>query len=152
MTKFVIDTNVIVSAAMSPNGEASRIIRLFLDGEIDIYYSIDTLAEYEDVLSREYLNIPVETQKEYLDMITIHGALINPDVSDIYIPDEDDRIFYDVATKARATVVTYNIKDFPDESFIITPTQCITELERLKELERQSIFFRADIEYDREYE
>ena len=60
MRKVVIDTNVIISAALSPKGNPAKIIALIAGSDdIQLYYSVDILAEYTEVLSRPYLKISV---------------------------------------------------------------------------------------------
>ena len=49
------------------------------------------------------------------------GTLIEPVVSNIYLPHEPDRVFYDAAKTAEAILITGNIKHFPKESFVMTP-------------------------------
>ena len=147
MTKVVIDTNVIVSAALSSNGASYGVVSLFADAEIEIYYSKEILEEYREVLAREHLRIPEDVQKAYLNEIETHGKLVNPAVSKIHMPDEDDRPFYDTAKEVNAIVVTQNIKDFPKDPTIIKPDQYLTEWRRLKHLEQHSVFMQLPLEY-----
>ena len=61
MIKVVIDTNVIISAALTPNGIPAGIIEhVTKSDEIELFYSIRILDEYEKVLSYEKLHIDVE--------------------------------------------------------------------------------------------
>jgi predicted nucleic acid-binding protein len=53
------------------------------------------------------------------------GNLIEPLKSDIPFHDESDRIFYDTAVTSGAVLVTGNIRHFPDEPFVLTPTDFI---------------------------
>jgi len=54
MQKIVIDTNLVISAFISPNGLPAKIIDyIVLSEEVLICYNADILAEYEEVLSRE---------------------------------------------------------------------------------------------------
>ena len=57
------------------------------------------------------------------------GALIEPTISTIPLPDESDRIFYDTAKDSGAILVTGNIKHYRDESFIMTPADFMTLLD-----------------------
>ncbi len=59
--KIVLDTNVIVSAAMTAHGTSARIIDLLADGAFALCTDDRILAEYEDVLRRFGLRIvPVD--------------------------------------------------------------------------------------------
>ncbi len=96
MRKVVIDTNVIVSASLSPKGNPARIIALIAGSDdIQLYYSVDILAEYTEVLSRPYLKISPERQNGIISVIRQLGILIEPTISSIPMPDESDRVFYD---------------------------------------------------------
>jgi hypothetical protein len=44
------------------------------------------------------------------------------------MPDESDRVFYDVAKTAGAYLITGNTKHFPQEPFILTPAEFVVGL------------------------
>ena len=55
---IVLDTNVIISAAISQVGNPAKVLESTSDNEeIQLFLSEDILAEYEEVLSRAKLNI-----------------------------------------------------------------------------------------------
>lgn len=54
------------------------------------------------------------------------GTIVTPQKSNIHMADEKDRIFYDTAKESNALLITGNIKDFPNESFIMTPAEYIS--------------------------
>lgn len=126
---IVIDTNVIVSAALSAKGNPAKIFRLFINHKISLYYNKTIYDEYSDVISRDYLKIPAEIQEEILDGIKDYGILLSPASSDMPLPDESDRIFYDTAKAAEALLITGNMKHYPDEPDILTPTQFLDMFE-----------------------
>jgi putative PIN family toxin of toxin-antitoxin system len=121
--RVVIDTNVIVSALMTLRGKPAAVLDLFFNEEIQTYYSNNILAEYEDVLSRPILNIKPEKVKRFLEILRDTGASIEPTVSNISLPDEDDRIFYDTARQSDAILISGNTKHYPAEDFIMTPSE-----------------------------
>lgn len=123
MIKVVLDTNVIISAALSDLGNPARIIDLASVGIIDIYYSNEILAEYEEVLSRDKFGFSKEKQVAAIEMISKNGIRIDPIKSKIQISDMDDIIFYDAAKTIEAYLVTGNIKHYPEDPLILTPTQ-----------------------------
>jgi len=125
MIKVVLDTNIIISAALSDLGNPARIIELASDGIIDIYYSNEILAEYEEVLSRGKFGFSREKQVAAIDMISKNGICVKPGKSKIQISDMDDIIFYDAAKAVEAYLVTGNIKHYPDDFLILTPAQFI---------------------------
>ncbi len=128
MRKVVIDTNVIVSAALSPKGNPAKIIALIAGSDdIQLYYSVDILAEYTEVLSRPYLKISPERQNGIISVIRQLGILIEPTISSIPMPDESDRVFYDTAKTIGAILITGNTKHFPSEPLIVTPADFLAQ-------------------------
>ena len=126
---IVIDTNIIVSAILSPKGNSYKIINLIGNDEsVKVYYSTGILAEYKRVLAYKRLNISVETQTDILDAIRKFGVMIEPAASTMPLRDETDRIFYDTARASDAILITGNIKHFPDEPFIMLPAYFVMNL------------------------
>jgi len=128
MKRVVIDTNILVSATISPKGNPAQILKLISYGELQLFYCLDILNEYKKVLAYERLNIPVQAQINAIDGINKLGTLIEPAISTIPLPDETDRVFYDTARAIGATLITGNIKHFPAESFIMTPTNYLEKM------------------------
>jgi len=52
MLRVLLDTNVIVSATISPDGPSARILQVWRDGQIELATSLPLLEEFENVLSR----------------------------------------------------------------------------------------------------
>ena len=119
--RVVIDTNILVSALMSPLGNPASIHRMFLNREIVLVYSAETMLEYEDVLYRPRLHINTEDADMVLKAIRQCGELVTPQPSTESMNDEDDRPFYDAAKSANAFLVTGNMRHYPASSFVLTP-------------------------------
>ena len=125
MHRVVIDTNVIVSAFISSKGNPAKIVNAVVSSEdFIICYNGDILAEYEDVLTRakfdKYNFSPAEIAN-FIKKVQEIGILIEPPASDISMPDESDRIFYDTATEGGAILITGNAEHYPPEDFVVTP-------------------------------
>jgi putative PIN family toxin of toxin-antitoxin system len=119
-----MDTNIVISAALSPNGNPAEIIKLIAENEnIQMFYSSEIISEYAKVLSYERLNFSEEKRTHAINTIKKHGTLIKPSISEIKLPDESDRVFYDAAKAANAYLVTGNIKHYPNEPQILLPAQ-----------------------------
>ncbi|MCL2270854.1 MAG: putative toxin-antitoxin system toxin component, PIN family, partial [Treponema sp.] len=58
--KIILDSNVIVSALLSPNGLPAKILNLILSGSVTIVYDNLILSEYINVLGREKFKIDKE--------------------------------------------------------------------------------------------
>jgi len=129
MTNIVIDTNILVSAALSPMGNPAKIADLISqEVNIQVFYSSGILAEYKRVLSYERLNISVQVQTAIINTLKEFGILIEPTASVIPLPDEADRIFYDTAKASEAILITGNIKHYPVEPFIMTPADFLKKI------------------------
>jgi putative PIN family toxin of toxin-antitoxin system len=122
-TLVVFDTNVIVSALLTPFGNPARTYRMFLSGTIELVYNEEILFEYMDVLKRPRLRIPSAEVEKVLSAVRNYGKQIDPVQSKIKMIDEDDRIFYDTANYAGAYLITGNVKHYPQESFIMSPKE-----------------------------
>ena len=125
MQTLVVDTNIIISASISDKGNPAQIMKMISDGKVQLCYNKNILSEYTDVLSREKFGFSTNKQAALINKIMEIGVLVNPTLSDTYMPDEDDRIFYDTAKEAGAFLITGNTKHYPSESFIMTPADFI---------------------------
>ncbi|MCL2159014.1 MAG: putative toxin-antitoxin system toxin component, PIN family [Oscillospiraceae bacterium] len=110
-------------------GNLAKIMRLIADGRLEVCYNSDILDEYKRVLAYDKFNFSVESQELAVENIKKIGDIINPSTSEITLPDESDRIFYDTAKAANAYLITGNLKHYPEESHILTPTQFVEMLE-----------------------
>jgi len=114
MTAIVLDTNVLVSAMLSPRGNEAVVLRLALAGDFLICVSPELLAEYEDVLRRPRLGIPAPAVQSLLSELRSKGKLIHPKTVVSASPDEADNRFLECAETARALyLVTGNKRHFP---------------------------------------
>ena len=123
LARVVLDTNVIVSALLSPLGNPSKIYKMFLTGFLSLIYSLDILDEYQDVLNRPRLKIPSDEITIVFSAIKHYGKQIEPFPSTNDMIDESDRIFYDAAKNAKAYLITGNIRHYPKEPYILTPRE-----------------------------
>jgi putative PIN family toxin of toxin-antitoxin system len=124
--KVVLDTNVLVSALLSPNGLPAEILNFVLDGTLTIVYDNRILSEYKDVLHRKKFAFDAELIHILLDFFIQKGVFINALPLSIPFKDEDDKIFYEVFKSASIDfLITGNKKDFPKENNIVTPKEYI---------------------------
>lgn len=130
----VIDTNVLVSALLSPKNDSAtvQVIEKVLKREITILYSDEILNEYTDVLNRKKFNFSKATVDYLIDAIKTFGILKNPSDSEIILPDMKDVPFYKIILEDEESyLVTGNIKHFPKSSRIITAREMINLIENL---------------------
>jgi putative PIN family toxin of toxin-antitoxin system len=123
MQRVVLDTNILVSALLTPAGVSAKIFDIFETEQIDIYYSKGIMDEYEDVLFRQKFNFDLRKIHRTLEKIEKLGIFVVPQVSGILLPDESDRPFYDTAKTCDAFLVTGNGRHYPLEQRVVTPKQ-----------------------------
>jgi len=129
MTNIVIDTNVIVSAVLSPTGSPAAVVSLISETEtLQVFYSSAILDEYKRVLAYERLNISEEKQDTVLNTLQKFGILIEPPVSAAPMMDETDRTFFDTANASGAVLITGNLRHYPAMPFIMTPAGFLRKL------------------------
>ena len=108
-----MDTNVLVSALLTPAGVCGQILDLLSEGALQPCVDERVLAEYEEVLRDPrfpFTSVQVSTT---LEMFRAFGAPVAALPLDAKLPDEDDRAFLEVAKAARTVLVTGNIRHFP---------------------------------------
>ena len=112
--RLVLDTNVVVSAALKPDGLQRTVVLLALTKPARWYVTEEILSEYQDVLSRPELRIRRGLRRQFLQLIRNRTHMVIP-VRALHITsDPDDDKFLECADAARADyLVTGNQKHFP---------------------------------------
>ena len=132
MIYAVIDTNIIVSALITHNSTAStvRVLEsMFLHRFIPLYND-EIIAEYEDVLHRSKFKLTEEQILTVIDYVKQNGIDSARFPYDGDMPDEDDRVFYEVSlSKEYSFLVTDNLKHFPHTPKVITAAQMMRILD-----------------------
>jgi putative PIN family toxin of toxin-antitoxin system len=128
--RLVIDTNVLVSAALKPDGLQRTTFLLAITRPGRLYISTPVLEEYVEVLSRPELSIRKGLRLELLQLIKNHGHLVAPSRRIEVTSDPDDNIFVECADAARADFpITGNRKHFPafwKSTKIVTPREFVS--------------------------
>ena len=128
MILAVIDTNVLVAALKTKHRDSAtrRTIMAVVKGKVTPLIAPEIVAEYRDVLSRGYLHLEKEAVDELMALFVKMGKELPPTHTDEEMPDEDDRVFYEVALSGKADgahVVTGNLKHYPKSPIVITPAE-----------------------------
>lgn len=132
MVYAVIDTNIIVSSFITknPSSATRRVINSMLSGKIKPLYNDEILAEYFDVLSRSKFHLNEVRINELLYFIKQNGIDSSRFPYDGEMPDEDDRVFYEVCLSTEDSfLVTGNLKHFPKEPQVITASEMMEILD-----------------------
>ncbi|HVN17643.1 MAG TPA: putative toxin-antitoxin system toxin component, PIN family [Dongiaceae bacterium] len=112
--RLVIDTNVIVSAVLKPEGFERAALVVALTKPARLYVSRPILEEYVEVLSRPVLKIRKGTRRQLVQWIRNNSYVITPSRIPARAIDPDDDKFLDCADAARADyLITGNVKHFP---------------------------------------
>lgn len=126
MIKAVIDTNILVSALLSPSKSPAKVIDHVLNGNVLMCYDSRIIAEYQEVLLRPKFGFDKKAIKQVIDFIVHFGISVVPvPITDIF-NDEDDRMFYEVAKTAKAYLITGNARHFPCDPMIIAPQEFLS--------------------------
>lgn len=128
MRRAVLDTNILVSAALTPTGNANTIMRNLEARQFRCALSMPVYAEYVDVLCRPKFDFPPQLIRRTLTNVRRHGSYFTPYPQPERCPDPDDQPFWDLAVSADAAMVTGNVKDFPDSPRVRTPREFVDEL------------------------
>ncbi len=128
--RLVIDTNVLISAAIKPAGLQRTVLLLAITKPARLYVSRPILGEYGDVLGRPELRIRKGLRHQLLQLIENHTYTVVPTRRLEVTHDPDDNIFLECADAARADyLVTGNPRHFPrfwKKTKVITPREFIS--------------------------
>lgn len=112
--RLVIDTNVVVSAAIRPEGLQRTVVLLAMTKPARWYVSEAIVAEYALVLARPELKIRRGLRRQLLQLIKNHAHFVVRSRLAQITSDPADNIFVECADTARADyLVTGNQRHFP---------------------------------------
>jgi uncharacterized protein len=112
--KLVLDTNVVVSAALKPKGPERTALVFALTSPAALFTSGEVMAEYAKVLGRPELRIPAAERTQILDLITSRSRMVAPVRKLAVCRDPDDNMFLECAEAARANyLITGSARRFP---------------------------------------
>jgi putative PIN family toxin of toxin-antitoxin system len=128
--RLVIDTNVVISAAIKPESLQRTTFLLAITKPARLYVSRPILEEYAEVLSHPELHIRKGLRQQLLQLIKNHSYIVAPSRRLEVAGDPDDNMFLQCADSAKADyLVTGNQKHFPifwKKTKVITPREFIS--------------------------
>lgn len=116
--QVVIDTNIIVSALLNPNGVCYLFLDRVLAGAYDVVVSKAIMSEYKDVLRRPQFGFDDEDISYLMDWFLENALIVEVNEKDYLqenMVDEKDIPFYVTAKATKSRLVTGNIKHYPVE-------------------------------------
>ena len=114
--RVVIDTNVLISAMLSPSGTAARFMGDVFDGQYEVMITETILREYDNVMRRPQFRFDAEDISFVNTWFLENAVLVEVDEADYprsELPDQKDAAFYVAARCTGALLVTGNIKHYP---------------------------------------
>ena len=137
--RIVVDTNILVSAILSPDGAAREVLRRCLTGRYRPLVGNALFLEYEDVLSREKLfaEAPIGPEDREALLDAFLGACQWIDIAFLWrpnLPDEADNHLVELAVAGNAeAIVTHNIRDVAAGELVFDGIRVLTPGSLLKE-------------------
>lgn len=119
MIRAVIDTNVVISAMISPSGNEALLMLAVNQNLVRPCFSVEILQEYENVLRRPKFDFGAEEIESLLNLIRRRGELVQPPPPITPVsPDPDDDKFIACALTARAEFLVTGNKRHYQESWL----------------------------------
>lgn len=126
---WVLDTNVVISAALTSGGTCDQIFRAAVEGRIALAWSAPMIAEYREVLLRPKFGFNPGTVGTFLD--AFDPALQVSPFKAPSLPDPDDQVFLGTALATKDKIlVTGNSNHLPTR--ICRPAAIYTPANALK--------------------
>lgn len=129
--RAIVDTNVWVSAFLTPGGTPAQLLNEVKRGRLTLVYSVPIEAEYREVLSRPKFNINPDFLVEFFSRLEEDGQRVTPERIPVSnLPDPSDAPFIATALAAGCPIVTGNARHFPADCGveILSPAQFLTRL------------------------
>jgi len=128
--RLVIDTNVLISAAIKPIGLQRTVFLITISKPARLYVSHPILEEYSEVLARPELRIRKGPRLRLLQLMKNHGHIVAPTRQLEATADPADSVFMECTDTARADyLVTGNQKHFPrfwKKTKVVTPREFVS--------------------------
>ena len=134
-----MDTNILVSAILSPDGAAREVLRRCLNGKVQPLISNALFLEYEDVLSRQHLfaTALLESSEREALLDAFLGVCRWINITFLWrpnLPDEADNHLIELAVAGNSRwIVTGNAKDVAAGELVFDSFRIITPGDWLKE-------------------
>ncbi|NTW99338.1 MAG: putative toxin-antitoxin system toxin component, PIN family [Geobacteraceae bacterium] len=133
-TDIVLDTNVLVAALKSSRGASFRLLSLVEYDRFTLHVSTPLVLEYEAVLKRGITSLSAEEIDDVIDFLCLKAVLNK--IFYLWRPvlkDADDDFVLELAVKANAAIITWNVADFKHAArfgvAVMTPREFLASLE-----------------------
>lgn len=126
--RLVLDTNVIVSGLLTPNGVPGQIVQMAMRGRLCLVYSAAIASEYTEVLARPKFGFLMSDVNRFLTAVYANGSHVRPPAKPHpLVKDASDIPFFSAAECAGCPLVTGNQRDYPTDAGveILSPVEFI---------------------------
>jgi uncharacterized protein len=108
--RLVYDTNVIVSAVLSPEGDCDRLLKRVVERDVILVVSAAILNEYERILTRDAVARLHQWTPDQIDALLVsisnHAMSVEPaEIPKVVAGDPTDDIFLAAARTAAAEII-----------------------------------------------
>lgn len=113
--RLVLDTNIVISAALKPDGLERAVFLTAITKPARMYVSEEIISEYRLVLSRPELRIRRGLRGQFLQLIKNRSHMVSPSRKLSITNDPADNIFLEGCEASRADyLITGNRRHFPE--------------------------------------
>ncbi len=113
--RAVVDTGVLVSGLIRPQGTIGEVLRALHDGRFVIVYSTPIVVEIIDVLGRPPFRAKYQIQPDdvttLVNLIRLRGELVLPQITITACRDPKDNKFLEAAVESNADAVVTGDSD-----------------------------------------
>ncbi len=114
--RIVLDTNVLISAALKPGGLEASLVAAALAGTVELCVTDQVWSEYEDVFARPKFHAVRDRARHMLDALRSAARSVAAAAPLTLALDDDDNRFLECALAAQAAfLVTGNLRHYPAE-------------------------------------
>lgn len=127
----VVDTNVWVSAFLTPGGAPAKLLQAVYSGGLVPVFSAEIEREYRAVLARPKFNIDRIVLADFLEQLHALGHYVEAvPALKIKLPDPTDAPFMALARHAGCPVITGNTRHFPAAARVVvtSPGEWLTQI------------------------
>lgn len=132
MIKVVVDTGIIVSAAVRDKTPEEVILFITREREFEWIVSPAILREYNEVLARKKFNLPPKILRKWREMFDQCTTIVDPGIEIDFPRDQKDAKFLEQALAAQADYLITGDKDFEEAQKLVETT--IISVSRFKQL------------------
>lgn len=113
--RAVIDTGVLVSGLIRPQGTTGEVLRALRDGRFVIIYSTPIVLEIIDVLGRQPFRVKYQIQPDditvLVNLIRLRGELVLPQITITECRDPKDNKFLETALASKVDAIVTGDSD-----------------------------------------